>query len=102
MLEEFEQIGREAHAELGQVGTAEALEQFRIKYLGRKGAITGMLSRIGQLPADQRRQGGQLANRIKQEITAAFNERKASLGDTRKKKVAPLTDVTLPGESFDL
>jgi len=102
MLEEFEQIGREAHAELSQVGTAEALEQFRIKYLGRKGAITGMLSRIGQLPADQRRQGGQLANRIKQEITAAFNERKASLGDTRKKKVAPLTDVTLPGESFDL
>lgn len=102
MLNEFEQIGREAHAELDQVDSAEALEQFRIKYLGRKGRVTEMLSRIGQLAPDQRRQGGQLANRIKQEVTAAFDQRKESLGEGRKKKAEPLVDVTLPGRPFEL
>lgn len=96
MLETFEQIGASAMAELEAVETAEQLEQFRIKYLGRKGRITGMLSQIGQLPPDQRKQGGQLANKIKKEVTAAFEEKQASLGKIGG-KTAPLIDVTLPG-----
>jgi len=96
MLEQFTQIGDQARAALKTISDAESLEAFRIEYLGRKGLVTGMLSQIGKLPKEQKKEGGQLANKIKQEITAAFEELKAGLGDSSK-KAKPMIDVTLPG-----
>jgi len=65
MLEQFEKIGKDALAELQKITDLTALEQFRIKYLGRKGRITQMLSQIGKLAVDQKPKAGQLANRAK-------------------------------------
>ncbi len=96
MIEEFEKIGLEALQRLKSVITSAELEEFRVKYLGRKGKVTGMLSQIGQLPAEARRQGGQLANKIKKEVTSAFQHIKDHLGEAQV-RVEPLTDVTLPG-----
>ena len=96
MLEQFTQIGDQSKVELQNVQDAEALEAFRVKYLGRKGLVTGMLSQIGKLPKEQKKDGGQLANCIKQEITAAFEELKSQLGSAQK-KTQPMIDVTLPG-----
>jgi phenylalanyl-tRNA synthetase alpha chain len=96
MLEQFEKIGKDALAEIKKVTDLSVLEEFRIKYLGRKGQITQMLSRIGTLPADQRRRGGQLANRIKTDVNKAFEELKSALAE-RQAKPAELIDVTLPG-----
>lgn len=96
MLEKFEQIGAAALKELAAVETADELEAFRIKYLGRKGEVTGMLSQIGILPTEQKKQGGQLANRIKNEVTAAFEQKQTVLG-TGGKKAGPMIDITLPG-----
>lgn len=96
MLDTFEKIGASAMTELQAVETAEQLEQFRIKYLGRKGQVTGMLSQIGKLPPEQKKQGGQLANKIKNEVTSAFEQKQASLGRSGK-KTGPMIDVTLPG-----
>ena len=98
MLEQFTQIGNDARAELANITNAEALETFRIQYLGRKGSVTGMLSMIGKLPKEQKRQGGQLANQIKQEITEAFDALKTQLASSTKKS-KPMVDVTLPGIS---
>ncbi len=98
MPEQFTQIGTNARAELANITDAEALEAFRIQYLGRKGSVTGMLSMIGKLPKEQKRQGGQLANQIKQEITQAFDALKAELASSSKKS-KPMVDVTLPGIS---
>jgi len=97
MLEDFKQIQKEAVKALTGVSSAEALEEFRIKYLGRKGSITQMLSQIGKLPAEDKRAGGQLANTIKKEVTAAFEELKDKLASSSP-KAEPLIDVTLPGE----
>ncbi|MBN2456768.1 MAG: hypothetical protein JXB29_09590, partial [Sedimentisphaerales bacterium] len=44
MLEQFEKIGKEALDDLRNVSDLESLEQFRIKYLGRKGLVMQMLS----------------------------------------------------------
>ena len=97
MLEKFEKIGAEALKTLKQVKSSDQLEEFRIKYLGRKGQVTQMLSQIGKLAAEQRKQGGQLANKIKREVTTAFEEFREKLG-TSAAKAEPLIDVTLPGE----
>ncbi len=96
MLEQFEKIGREALAELNEVHDLKALEDFRIKYLGRKGRIMQLLSEVGKLPAEEKPRGGQLANKAKNEVQAAFEERKKSLEDGQKQK-REFIDVTLPG-----
>jgi phenylalanyl-tRNA synthetase alpha chain len=97
MLEKFEKIGTEALEALKQVASSDQLEEFRIKYLGRKGRVTQMLSQIGKLTSDQKRQGGQLANKIKKEVTAAFEQLGEKLEQSQV-KAEPLIDVTLPGE----
>ena len=52
MLEQFEKIGKEALSDLKKVSDLESLEQFRIKYLGRKGLVIDMLSQIGKMPKE--------------------------------------------------
>lgn len=96
MPEKFERIGEAALRDLEAVQTAEQLEAFRIQYLGRKGEVTSMLSQIGSLPADQKKQGGQTANRIKNQVTAAFEAKQALLGKGDK-KTGPMIDISLPG-----
>lgn len=96
MLEQFTQIGTQAQTELQQVRDADSLEAFRVKYLGRKGLVTNMLSLIGKLPPEQKKEGGQLANQIKQQVTEAFDALKTRL-DAAKKETLPQEDVTLPG-----
>jgi phenylalanyl-tRNA synthetase alpha chain len=96
MLEQFENTGSDALAELQKVGDPAALEDYRIKYLGRKGLITQLLSQIGNLPREQKPQAGQLANRIKNDVTGAFERLKKDL-EARKEKPKELIDVTLPG-----
>ena len=99
MLDEFEQIGQQALDELRHIADSSGLEAFRIKYLGRKGKIVAMLGRIGQLAAEQRRQGGQLANKIKKEVTCQFEQLKEKLSQSQS-SAEPLVDVTLPGEAM--
>jgi phenylalanyl-tRNA synthetase alpha chain len=96
MLEQFEKTGKDALAALKEVTEPAALENFRIKYLSRKGQITQMLSQIGQLSPEQRRTAGQLANKIKKEITKEFEQLKKTLQQSQE-QTGELIDVTLPG-----
>jgi len=97
MLKQFEKIGEDALAALKEAADMTALEEFRIKYLGRKGQITQMLSQIGQFPPEQKPQAGRLANRIKKEVTEAFEQLKRTLLLSQQAKSQELVDVTLPG-----
>jgi phenylalanyl-tRNA synthetase alpha chain len=96
MLEQFERIGKDALTALRKVTDAAALEDFRIKYLGRKGQITQMLGQIGQLSLEQKPRAGQLANKIKKEVAEAFDRLKNTLLQSQE-QTGELTDVTLPG-----
>jgi phenylalanyl-tRNA synthetase alpha chain len=96
MLEQFKEIGNNALADLKQVADLKALEDFRIRYLARKGRVTQMLSRVGTLPSEKKPQAGQLANKIKREVSEAFEKRKNSLMQARH-DTGELIDVTLPG-----
>ena len=96
MLDEFEKTGSDALAELQKVTDLALLEDFRIKYLSRKGRITQLLSRIGKLPAEQKPQAGQLANKIKNDVTKAFEQLKSDL-EAGREEPKELIDVTLPG-----
>ena len=97
MLEQFEKIGKDAVTHLKEITDLKQLEDFRIKYLGRKGLITEMLSRIGNLAPDIKPQAGQLANKIKKEVSAAFEQAKKTLLELQEKKTKEFIDVTVPG-----
>jgi phenylalanyl-tRNA synthetase alpha chain len=97
MLEQFETIGKEALADLKNVRDLKGLEEFRIKYLGRKGLVTQMLSEIVKVPKEQRASAGQLANKVKKEVGSAFEKFKSKLTADEKQKTKELIDVTLPG-----
>ncbi len=96
MLEQFENIGKEALAALKQIKDSQALEDFRIKYLSRKGIVTQMLSNIGQFSKEEKPQAGQLANKVKKEVTSLFEQLKQTLQSSSKGKSEKLIDVTLP------
>ncbi len=96
MLEQFKKTGDKALAELQKVADLAALEEFRIKYLGRKGQITQMLSQIGKFPPEQKPKAGQLANKVKKDVKKAFEDAKAAL-QAQQAKPKELIDVTLPG-----
>ncbi|MHC4790521.1 MAG: phenylalanine--tRNA ligase subunit alpha [Planctomycetota bacterium] len=97
MLEKFEKIGSDALDELKKVRDLTALENFRIKYIGRKGKITNMITQIGRFPSDQRPEAGQLANKIKKDVAEAFEKIKINLMQSQQKKSQEFIDVTLPG-----
>jgi len=101
VLDEFKKVEQEAFEALKKVTNTEQLEQFRIRFLSRKGAVTQMLSRIGSFAPEQRKQAGEIANKISREVTAAFEQLKSTLKKTPQKNV-PLIDVTLPGADFEI
>jgi len=99
MLEQIDQLEAEAQAELDKVTDAEALEQFRIKYLGQKGRVRALMSRLKDVPKEQKPEFGKKANALKDKLEAAFKERQHALGDAQKqtKNQGPRLDVTEPG-----
>ena len=82
----------------------ELLESLRVKYLGKKGELTGILRQIGKLSAEERPVMGQLANQLRGDIEAAIEQRKAELGSKlmELKLEREAVDVTLPGETSTL
>ena len=93
MLEQFEQIGKDALSKLKEVTDSEQLEQFRVEYLGRKGRVTQMLSQIGEFSKEQRAAAGQLANKIKKDVTGTFEELKQKLTEAQKAQSKELIDM---------
>jgi phenylalanyl-tRNA synthetase alpha chain len=95
VLEQIEQVNQQAHEELRAVSTPEALEQFRIKYLGSKGRIKDLMNLLGQVPREQKREVGQRANAVKVSVSTAFEEKQNSLAATAPADLA--IDITEPG-----
>ena len=71
MKEKLEQIRREALAALSETKTAQDLDALRVKYLGKKGALTAVLKQMGGLSAEERPIIGQLANEVREALTTA-------------------------------
>ena len=96
---DLEELSSGARAELDAAGDEAALEAWRIAYLGRKGRLTSVLRRLGELPIEERRRLGGEANRLKQELESALETKRQELRDQRltANVEAGRLDVTLPG-----
>ncbi len=87
----------EALARIQGAKTPEELDAARAALLGRGGALKALIQRLGEVPAEERRAAGQLANEAKAAIEAALAERRQRLGRSDAQPAAPAPDITLPG-----
>ena len=68
MKEEIENLKKQALEELTNSKSSKELNDLRVKYLGRKGELTGLLRGMGSLSPEERPKMGALVNSAKQEI----------------------------------
>jgi phenylalanyl-tRNA synthetase alpha chain len=99
MLEELDALQTRALEALGSASSAEALEGWRVEYLGRSGELTVLLRSIGQLPPDERPLAGRRGNEVKTALETAHAERVEALERVAQEAAlrAERVDVTLPG-----
>ncbi|MEW6407828.1 MAG: phenylalanine--tRNA ligase subunit alpha [Patescibacteria group bacterium] len=96
MEKELQRLKQQALSEIATTKSAADLQSLKIKYFGRKeGQLTKILRSIANLPLEQKKKIGSLANQIKQELGAAFNRKMQEL---KSKKTGEFFDVTLPGK----
>jgi phenylalanyl-tRNA synthetase alpha chain len=94
MIDELRALEHEALNRLAAVESSEDLAQWQADYLGRHGALTGLLRALGSLPVADRPAAGREANDVKRRLQAAAGVRRASV---RPAAGAPPLDITLPG-----
>ena len=98
-MQSLENIKAEASAAIEAASDIAALEELRVSYLGKKGALTGLLKNLGQLSAEERPKAGAEINAVKQQLNGQLNARKDSLQGAAlaAQLAAESIDVTLPG-----
>jgi phenylalanyl-tRNA synthetase alpha chain len=96
---ELAKLREKAVREIASLRDVDALEQWRVAYLGKKGALSLFLRGLGNLQAAERPLIGQLANNLKTHLDAQFAAKMEELAEGERARVAELgkIDVTLPG-----
>ncbi len=98
LKEELLKIGEEAKKLIEEAKTKEKLDELRVKYLGKKGQIKTILKTLGKLSPEERREIGQIANKIKENIEELLKNKLTILKEQaleeelKKNKI----DITLP------
>jgi len=99
MLEELQTLETEAEQVLQSVADSAALKEWYTTYLGRKGKLTRLIRRVGELPREERPAFGKAANQAKQRLEAAYQRKAEALRQAELEAALQKEqlDVTLPG-----
>ncbi len=101
MKEKLNAILCEAKEAIENAETKEALEELRVKYLGKKGELTSILKMMGSLTNEERPIIGKLANEVRASIEEVLTEKTDALKvkEQAEKLLAETIDVTMPGKT---
>jgi phenylalanyl-tRNA synthetase alpha chain len=89
------EIEKEALDRISAADSKDELDQLSIRYLGRKGALTGFLRQISSLPEADRPAAGKNANLLKAKLEKAVAQAESRLNSA--KEFSGGIDITLPG-----
>ena len=92
-------LEQQALQNVADAGDPAALDEVRVRFLGKKGRLTEQLKQLGKLPAAERPAAGQEINRIKQQLQQAIEGRREELESVvlAEQLASERIDVTLPG-----
>jgi phenylalanyl-tRNA synthetase alpha chain len=76
---ELDSIATAARETIAAADSLAALEQFKVEFFGKKGAITAQLKSLGALPPDRRRETGARINALRDELIVLAETRRAAL-----------------------
>ena len=95
----IEDLTSAALVELSTLESLDALEQWRISYLGRRGSLTTVLRGLSSLDIEERRLVGALANQAKESLESGLGSRTREINEAALERAAreDRLDVTLPG-----
>ncbi len=101
MKEQLEKIKLEAIAAMDAADSPAALDELRVRYLGKKGELTAVLKMMGKLSAEERPVMGQLANAVRAQLEEKLDARKQVIDAAvlEQKLASEAIDVTIPGKS---
>jgi phenylalanyl-tRNA synthetase alpha chain len=98
-MPDVDELERTAVADISQANSLDALRAAELKYLGKSGLYTGLQKQIGSLPAEKRKEFGQLVNDSKNRVQGLLETRVELVGSSEllqqieKERI----DVTMPG-----
>ena len=104
MKDQLAKIRAEALAAFEGAKDAAGLDELRVKYLGKKGELTGVLKMMGKLSPEERPAMGQLANDVRAVLEKALEEssRKLEAAALELRLKAEAVDVTIPGKAVSI
>jgi len=99
MIQQLDELKTKALQELGKIQDGKELESWRVRYLGKKSALTSILRSLAKLPVEERKSVGARANQVKADLESRWQEkeqalREALLTSGTKREIL---DITLPG-----
>jgi phenylalanyl-tRNA synthetase alpha chain len=100
MIDKIQQLQRDAQADIDAADSTDALEEVRIRYLGRKAELPNLLRGVAQLPPEQRAAVGKAANAARQALEAGVAAREQALAGSEldRRLARDRVDVTLPAD----
>src|SRR5580693_6831027 len=99
MIERIEQLRAQAQEEIAAASSGAAVEELRVRYLGRKAELPQMLRAVATLEPEQRGAVGSAANEARRALEALIEARAAQLdaSELDERLRVDTVDVTLPG-----
>ncbi|MBE9100548.1 phenylalanine--tRNA ligase subunit alpha [Vacuolonema iberomarrocanum] len=96
---QLQSLRQEAQEAIASTDTLDALEQLRIKYLGKKGSVSRVLGGMGKLSPEERPKIGALANEVKEALQGDLDARRTALQDAAimAQIESETLDITMPG-----
>lgn len=103
MQEKLQQLSIQAKTELNQIADAVALNNFKVKYLGKQGLLTEILRGMRDLPAEQRPVVGALVNQVRQEIEEQIASKQEQFDKIQLEKelAKNYIDITEPAKGHE-
>jgi phenylalanyl-tRNA synthetase alpha chain len=98
MTDSMQKLKTEALDTIQNAANLNDLDQVRVQFLGKTGAVTGLLKQVGSLPVEERKTFGEQVNLLRDQLTVLITEkqRKLEIEALNKKLESETIDVTLP------
>lgn len=97
LIAELECLPQALENGLGRASSLAEMEELHIAFLGRKGSLARLMSRLPELSPGERPAFGKAANAVKERLTALLDDRKAALASAKEAEGIARFDPTLPG-----
>ena len=99
--QQLNELQKDAVSRIGEAADLAALDDARVRILGRKSPFSGLRASLGRLPEEERRAVGKVANSVQSAIEEALEEKRAVFleAELQARWERERIDVTLPGDA---